>query len=231
MHRRIALALGMLGLAASIAPAADIPIAAGRLLLRDADGHATLTFVSRDGAVVPPAPGSLDDPRTGSPGGAVLELLSTSGTVARMTVPRGPGWHTGPGGHRYRNREAPSTAPVVRAVRIHDGRLSIAARSSGLPLDAVLGGVAVRVTFGTTRFCTIFGGEGVRADGDGRFLAYDGVALADCSDATLAPPVLALGELVSGEATVPMESFALARIVQVVAAGGDKRVELEIACD
>src|SRR5690348_12884915 len=62
---------------ASLAHAVDQPIAATKLLLkRSPSGKQTLTFVSKDPAFLFPTIGSADDPATGTPGGATIELFS-----------------------------------------------------------------------------------------------------------------------------------------------------------
>src|SRR5262245_50547895 len=81
------------------APALDQPISAVKLSLsRSSSGKEKLVFVSKDPAFLFPAFGSADDPGTGSPGGALLELGSLAQPVApALAIPPGvgkPGWRS-----------------------------------------------------------------------------------------------------------------------------------------
>ena len=77
MHRQ--LIVGILVLCgARLAVATDQPISGAKLTLRrSSSGKEKLVFVSKDPLFLFPAIGSADDPGTGSPGGATLELEST----------------------------------------------------------------------------------------------------------------------------------------------------------
>jgi hypothetical protein len=186
----VALAAGF-GVATS-AQAADQAIA-GRLTLRQSGARQKLTFVSRDPAFLFPVFGGPNDPATGSPGGALIDLFSQNEGTALLAVPRGtgkPGWTHGSRRvefYRFRNPRAPGSVSPVGTVVLRRGRLlEVTARATGLPLVAPQGTVGIRFTMGTLRNCALFGGSTVRRDRPGLFVAQGASAsLADCSDGSL----------------------------------------------
>jgi len=190
-----ALAVALTGVAES----ADHVLAGAKLTLRrSASGKERLTFVARDPAFLFPALGSPDDPGTGTPGGATLELASTAepgGTG--FTAPPGvgnPGWKSKDAtydSHTYSNGNAAPGPTAVRAVSLKQGkRLKVTARDVGLALAGPQGTVGVRLTTGTLRNCALFDAPTIRRDEAGRFVAAESVATAlpDCSSLLPAPP-------------------------------------------
>jgi hypothetical protein len=194
----VAAALALL-IVGTPAYALDQPIDGAKLILEKTAGTETLIFVSRDARVLFPRIGSPDDPATGKPGGARIELFSLNEGIASLAVPRGtgtPGWRTKrQGGERRRfvNPGAPLGASAVRvAVLKREGGLRVMAKATGLPLSGPQGAVGIRVTMGTMRSCALFGPDTVRKDKAGKFIARGARAssLVDCSAASLGAAIV-----------------------------------------
>ncbi|MBY0276127.1 hypothetical protein K2Z84_12345 [Candidatus Binatia bacterium] len=192
-------------LLATTAAASDHPIAGAELRVnRNARGMERLVFSSRD--VLPlPAPGSPDDPVTGSPGGATIELFSR-GAVARVAfvAPRDAsdyGWRTYTQRYQFGHKAAPDAVSALSTISLHAKRgLRIGGKRAGLALDGHEGGVGIRITLGATRYCALFAPATVKRDQPGSFFAREAsaAALADCSDASLVPPPSPTGECGDG---------------------------------
>lgn len=183
-------------LATSLAAAEDRPIAAVKLVLkRSGSGSEKLVFVSRDPAFLFPTIGGVDDPATGSPGGALLELFSQHEGRAAFAIPPGvgePGWTVKAAKRSYRfvNRSAPAGPSTVRIAKIDGGRrLEVSGASVGLALAGPQGLVGVRVTTGSLRNCALFDVTTVQHDEANVFRAShaEASALPDCSDGSLSP--------------------------------------------
>jgi hypothetical protein len=182
--------------AAGSAAAADQPIAGKKLVIkRSGAGIEKLVFVSKDTSYLFPAIGGADDPATGTPGGAVVELFSQNDPGGgSLSVPAGlgkPGWRVKDGSvdlYKFINSLAPGGISPVRVLVVKQGRvLKISAKSTGLALAGSQGSVGIRVSFGSLRSCAFFGPTTVRRDEPNRFLARNALAGAvpDCSDASL----------------------------------------------
>lgn len=193
---RVAVAVALASfLLASPVQALDQPVDAVKLVLkRSASGSQSLVFVSRDPDVLFPPVGGADDPATGSPGGALLDLFSATEGAAGLAVPSGegtPGWTVAAGTvprFRFRNPDAPAGVSPVRVVVLKAGRvLKVVARTTGVPLAVPQLAVGIRFTTGTRRTCALFGGSTIQKDVAGKFVAKGALAsaLADCSDASL----------------------------------------------
>lgn len=193
MNVRHLLVSGLALLAATTALAADYPVAGKLLTLRrTVSGAERLVFQSNDPTLPFPAIGSADDPTSGSPGGALVEVISVNDpSVGMFAVPKGAGWTTVNGlvpRYNFSNPAAPAAPSIVKALVLQRGRqLKITAHRVGLDLKGPQGGVAIRVTFGSTRICALFSGAAVVTDVANRFTSrgLPASALADCSDATL----------------------------------------------
>src|SRR5690242_6677676 len=104
----------VLFLGVAFAAAADRPIDGVRLVLKRTASASTLTFVSRDPDFLFPPVGGADDPATGTPGGATVELFSQAEGQASLALPAGagnPGWavvNGPPARYRFRNGAAPA---------------------------------------------------------------------------------------------------------------------------
>jgi len=192
---RAQLTVGFL-LLCCIRPAAaiDQPISGAKLTLRrSSSGKEKLVFISKDPSFLFPAIGSADDPATGTPGGAIVELSSISDpdAVGAGAAPGvgNPGWQVKDGtnpSYAYQNGAAEEGNDPVRAVTLKRGkRIKITARDTLLPLVSAQGGVGIRITTGSLRSCTFFGPETVRHDEANRFDAVNAPApaVADCTDA------------------------------------------------
>jgi hypothetical protein len=196
MRRILGLAIVCIVLAtARVGVAADQPLLGTKLVLRRTGAEERLSLVLRDPAVLFPAPGSADDPGTGTPGGATVEMFSAGEGAATLAVPAGlgtPGWRTTTGTHarhRFVNRDAPDGTSPVRSLLLKQGRrLTVVARSTGLPLAIAQGMIGIRVTTGGVRNCALFDPASIVRDVPGRFVARRAAAPADCSDATLGAP-------------------------------------------
>ena len=173
------------------APAVDRPVDGVKLSLIRTSTRQKLVFVSRDPAALFPAIGGADDPGTGSPGGALIDLISPveSATLAVPRVAGMPGWTARAGTtdlHRFTNGSAPAGISAVRLVVVREGRvLKLVARATGLALAGAQGSVGIRVTTGALRNCALF--DAPTVDEAGRFVARGALAsaLADCSDTSL----------------------------------------------
>jgi hypothetical protein len=192
MPALLVLVASLLGGAAP-ASALDQPLRGYKLSLkRAASGSEKLVFVSRFAAIIAPVPGSPDDPATGTPGGATIELFSGSEGSVGLLVPGGagqPGWMVRDGKARYRNPDAPAGPTPVRVMSITgQRRIKVVARSVGLPLAVPQGRIGIRITTGSLRQCALF--VSARTDQPGAFFAGETELpsfffLPDCSDATL----------------------------------------------
>src|SRR5258707_9631553 len=86
-------ALALLALCVADARALDQPVSARKLTLRrTASGQEKLAFLTKDEAILFPPIGSADDPATGTPGGAIIELFSENQGVSTIVVPAAVGW-------------------------------------------------------------------------------------------------------------------------------------------
>jgi hypothetical protein len=177
------------------AVAADHSLLGTKLVLKRSGTKEKLVFTTRDPALLFPAIGSADDPGTGSPGGAVIELFSAGEGAATLAAPSGvgsPGWQSRSGvhdRHQFANVDAPAPPSPIRLLLIRSGKgLRITARSTGLPLAVAQGTIGLRVTMGSLRNCVLFDPPSILNDDPGRFVARDGATVADCSNASLGGP-------------------------------------------
>jgi hypothetical protein len=187
--------------------AADTGITGTKLVIRAHGTTKKLAFVSKDPLAPFPPLGSADDPATGTPGGATVELVVPGGT-GTLAVPPGigtPGWRTHDAtldSYAYKNTSAPAGPSVVRSLGLRQSRqLKVNARDVPIPLDAPLGSVGIRITMGSTRSCALFDASTIVRDAPGDFSARGAVVKpADCSETTLGhPPVCGNGALEDGE--------------------------------
>jgi hypothetical protein len=189
----------------SAASAFDRPIDGQKLMLRRAGGSARLVFVSRDPSFAFPSIGGPDDPGTGSPGGATIELFSQSEGQAALGIPAGagdPGWtaDTGtPPRYKFHNGLAPGgISPVCIALLRQGKTLKLVAKDAGLPLAVPQGALGIRITTGGIRNCARFTGTAIRKDQAGTFIGShaDSDALSDCSHESLngIPPTCSASE-------------------------------------
>jgi hypothetical protein len=194
--------LGVLVLALSvggsgIVAASDHPIEGARLVVKRLnDGRERMVFISYDSTVPFPTPGDADDPTQPGASGAVFELFGLESVDdAAFVMPGGKGrqgWAMRRGRRgtklRFFNPHAPEGLSPVRRLMIRkDFGMRIAAPEAGLALDGEQGAVAVRLTMGALRACSLFDEESVLRDVPGKFVAVEGSAegLQDCSDASL----------------------------------------------
>ncbi len=175
-----------------LAVAVDQPIEGTKLTLRRSSaGKEKLVFVSKDPMTLFPAIGSADDPGTGSPGGALLEIASTTepAGVAFEAPPvvGKPGWSETSGNVSSYVFKNPAASPGTSAIRVivwkEGKRIKVIGRGVGLALAAPQGAVGVRITTGSLRNCAYFAPGSVRHDDAGRFVAAGAPAsgLTDCS--------------------------------------------------
>jgi len=172
--------------------ALDRPIDGLKLVLRRSSGFTEkLVFVSSDPNVPFPVRGSADDPATGTPGGALVELFSTAVPAGVMLPAPAAGWsarRVRTGSFRFLHHDAPDAFSAIRSIVLRQGRsIRMVGRSTGLPLSGPQGAVGIRFTTGTLRSCALFGPGTVRLDREGVFVAQEASAAAipDCSNASL----------------------------------------------
>ena len=185
MHRQ--LIVGILVLCgARLAVATDQPISGAKLTLRrSSSGKEKLVFVSKDPLFLFPAIGSADDPGTGTPGGAILELESTGEStqivVEAPPVVGKPGWTAKDGNvpsHTFKNPAAAPGPSMIKVIVLKEGkRIKLIARGVGVPFLGPQGAIGVRIRTGSLRNCAFFGPGSVRRDDPGRFVATNAPAV------------------------------------------------------
>lgn len=228
---RLAVVLvGLLVTAVRPAAALDQPISGKRLVVQRVGATEKLSFSSKDAAFLFPAVGSGDDPGTGSPGGALVEIISVTEPTFAFVVPPGvgtPGWKSTTGAtptHRWKNPAAPGGASPLKVVRLRQGKvLTLLSKQAGLALTAPTPRVAIRVTTGSLRNCALFEGTSIRTNQVGRFVGANAPApsVSDCSDASLrgVPPCGSSafptcgGACGAGETCLPDGPFAVCHCV------------------
>src|SRR5262245_4444233 len=177
---------------AMIARAADQPISAVKIILKNVNGKEKFVFVSKDPGFRVPAIGSLDDPANGSPGGAIIDILTRDGGNATFNVPPGeslpPGWKVKDATidlYKYINKDAPLGPVPIKVVVLKDTKvLKIVGKETGIPLSGTLGDVVIRITTGNDRNCARFDASStIKKDQPGQFIAVGAVAssLTDCA--------------------------------------------------
>ena len=211
---RFGLALcATLGLAMA-AKAADQPISAIKLIIKiAASGKEKLVFVAKDPGFLFPAIGSNDDPANGSPGGAIIDLLTRDGGDFTFNVPPGespaPGWKVKDGVvdlFKYINKDAPAGPVPCKVVVLKDTKvLKIVGKETGVPLAGTLGDVVVRITTGETRNCARFDAATILKDEPGKFIAKGAVA-ASLTDCASGPPTTSTSTTTSSSTSTSSSS-------------------------
>ncbi len=182
--RCLTVSVFVLALSAYVASAADHPVSAKKLAIKNKNGKQKLVLVIKDSGVGFPLALGANDPRSIS---ADLELFAGSGDNSVISMPDS-GWGTKRDSWLFRNRKAPAGISPVRAVRLTQGKgLRILSRSAGLVPTGSLQWAAVRLVIGDVRSCVVFAASTVRHDGISRFSARraDSSSLPDCSDDSL----------------------------------------------
>jgi hypothetical protein len=185
----------LLLLAAATANAVDQPVSARKLTLRrTASGQEKLAFLTKDPALLFPAPGSVDDPVSGMPGGATIEIFSQNAGMATLTIPPVVGWFVRDGApalFEFVNKLAPSGVSTISSFLVKSGHaIRIRGAATGFPATDPLGTVGIRITMGSLRTCALFDAGTIRRDEGRVFLARNASAeaLGDCSNASLGGP-------------------------------------------
>ena len=192
----VAIVGAVLFAASTLAAAADHPIGGVELgARRSKSGIERLVFSTKDDLPLP-SPGSPDDPTSGSPGGITIELFSLGATqTVTFSAPRSasdPGWKRVKRGYQFKHAAAPDPVSAFASIRLHEtGGIRFVGKRAGLALGGNEHRVGIRITMGGSRFCALFQPRSVRRDEPGAFLAKGASAseLADCSDASLTPPL------------------------------------------
>jgi len=151
-----------------------------RLDLHDASdpSHRRLTWFTKDHSLA--LPQGNDRPTIA---GVTLTVLNpTTGETASITMPAA-GWTERPnGGFKYSDPMR-TRGPVKRAL-LRAGKLfKVLATGSGIGFsldEPRQGSLGVVATSGSRRYCTLFGGNSVRTDEPGRFVAVRAPAPAAC---------------------------------------------------
>jgi len=183
----IATAAFGLCLAATPLRAAVAPIGAVKLVLIKTATRQKLQFVSRDPNFAFPPIGDDSDPSTGSPGGAVIHIV-TPGGVATLVAPgngASPGWRAEQASYYFASRAA---SQPVRAITMRQGkRLSVVTRSVPIDIPASTDTIGIRITTTSYQSCALFLPSSIRRDKRNRLLAVGAQAtsLLDCSDMSL----------------------------------------------
>jgi hypothetical protein len=179
----------------AVATAQDHAITGARLSLTHSGSMQKLQFISKDPSFLFPAIGSVNDPSSG-PAGLSILLASPNEGIRVLDVPAtggDPGWSAHAGlrpVYRYKNRPAPAGASTVRLAVLKSGtQIKIVGRSTGSPMAVPQGAVAVIISTGTLRNCTVFEPSVTQVDVPGTFRAQKAPAPAvtDCFVGSLLP--------------------------------------------
>lgn len=182
------------------AGAADRAISAAKLQIQRKNGKEKLSFSSKDPAFLFPSIGSSDDPTVV---GVTVELLSYEEGTAGATVPAGagkPGWSsktTAPQTLQFKNAQAPSGISIFKGMLIKSGKqLRIEGRATLTPMLGPMARLAIRITSGSIRNCTVVLAADAKRNEADRFLALrvPAPSISDCSDPSLLPPSSPCGE-------------------------------------
>jgi hypothetical protein len=179
-------------------PGPGIGIEAVRLHLRIRRGAVErMYFISGDERAPFPKIGSTDDPRTAD---LDVEIFTAAGQSSAFSVREGgyegATWkvrNATRGFYKYKNRLAPAGHGFIKKFLMKEGRtLKVVARRHQINLRTPQGTVILRLTMGDLRMCShfidpVFDGVIPGRDEDSTsFFSRTGVALADCTDATIA---------------------------------------------
>lgn len=214
MTSRSALAaLVVLALTAADGLALDQPVSARKLILRrTASGQEKIAFLTKDSAILFPPIGSADDPATGTPGGATIELFSELQGASTITVPAAVGWFSrdgSPSFYKFVNKLAPNGVSTVSSLLVKNGKaIRLRGAATGFAGTGKLGRVGIRITMGTLRTCALFDDTSIKRDEGRVFLARNAVAdgLTDCSNTSLGGPTCVDGNAPACGGTCPAGS-------------------------
>lgn len=168
---RLSLACVLAAAWLSSAPASDVPIQGDRARLTDIPKDPRAQIVSYSAAIdlmnINPAVS-----------GSTLDIFSpTTGQQLTLTMPASQWKGPLPGRHF---RFSATGDPKIKAIIVNGRLLRIVVNGTGgFALGQPEGSIAVRLTIGGTRFCTVFGGTITRDDGR-RFSARQAPAPAAC---------------------------------------------------
>ncbi|MFQ5351729.1 MAG: hypothetical protein ACE5D3_01495 [Candidatus Binatia bacterium] len=119
----------MLALVACVASAADHPVSAKKLSIKNKNGKQKLVLAIKDAGLGFPLALGADDPRTVS---MELELFSGGGDSAVLSMPDS-GWDLRKNSWLFKNRAAPAGISPVRRLRLTAGkRLRVVSRQHRL---------------------------------------------------------------------------------------------------
>jgi hypothetical protein len=200
ISRPALVALALLALTAADGLALDQPVSARKLILRHtASGQEKISFLIKDPAILFPPIGSADDPATGTPGGAVIELFSELQGQSTIVVPGAVGWFSRDGSpalYKFVNKLAPDGVSTVSSLLVKSGKaIRLRGASTGFGGTGQLGRIGVRITMGSLRTCALFDDTTIKRDEGRVYLARDAASegLADCSNGSLGGPTCADG--------------------------------------
>jgi hypothetical protein len=188
-------ALAMLALTATDGLALDQPVSARKLILRHtASGQEKISLLIKDPAILFPPIGSADDPATGTPGGATIELFSELQGQSTIIVPGAVGWFSRDGSpalYKFVNKLAPEGVSTVSSLLVKNGKaIRLRGAATGFDGTGKLGRIGVRITMGSLRTCALFDDTTVKRDEGRVYMARDAASegLADCSNGSLGGP-------------------------------------------
>ena len=178
--RGLGLLLSLLALGAPPAGAVDQPLAGRRLILRQTPTAERLVLAVRD-AIVLPLPATSDDPTL--VGGQLHVGNPATGEWVRFTLSAAGWFPESPTLYRFTNPAKAGAGSEVRTVVLREGKgIRLRATRLGITLDEpAQGALAVVLSTGTRRYCTLFGGR-VKSDVPGRFSARKSAAPAACPE-------------------------------------------------
>lgn len=171
----------------------DFPIDLAKLrLVRKPSGKEVLSIGTREQYL--PFPSAPASPFFGFGEGATLELFSQAEGAASHAVPRGPGWDTKWTWRAiigvYKNGDAPLGPSSLQKLAWRNGKgkaLKLVGRALGLPMAAPHGEIAVRLTTGALRVCSLFDASTLKRDLPGSVIGKGAVStsLPDCGDTSM----------------------------------------------
>ncbi len=166
--------VALLLIASRAATAADHPLEASALVLKDSGVRQRMRLTTLPSALALP---------TESPAstGATIEIRnSATGELATLPIPSGDGWTSDASKTSYVGRSIDGTPAPVRVLRMKAGsRLKLATRSTVLTLDeATQGSLTVTVSVGSDRYCVTC--DVPAKDQAGTFVAHKCTAPASC---------------------------------------------------
>jgi ABC-2 type transport system ATP-binding protein len=173
--------VSLLTVSAPLASAADLLVPGQKLALSDRSDRQKLTFTAKSSLIT-----TADDPRTG--GATLTIVIADTGESATFDLPASHWTANGSGTvFKWKNQNAPNPPSEVKVALLKSGTLKVKAHATGISLnEPSQTAVGVVLATGTTRYCTLFGGD-IRRNVPGSFMARNAPAPAECPGGEATP--------------------------------------------